>query len=311
MLYRALNPLAWLLNYENCKRSLLPPEIYDAHHVSEAVTAIQQRWADAQDMPDHECSPIFIFSAGWGSGSTLVQRIVMSSREVLVWGEPYDRAAPVHRVSSTLSSIAHDWPPQSHFSSIESLDSLSKSWVANLAPPITSMRAAHLAFFNAFLGLDGKQCEAARWGLKEVRLTIDHARYLRWLYPNARFLFVYRDLLPGYLGCRRLNWYSVWPNYRATHILRFAHHWQHLVNGFIDGYKDVDGMLIKYEDLVSGRLPLETIRDYINVSSIDMNILNKKVGARSASRTPLILPERILLNSVAGKTRRRLGYCSD
>lgn len=310
MLHKALNPLACLLNIESYKRSLLPPEIYDAHHVSEAVIAIQQRWGDSHTMPKDDSSPIFILSAGWGSGSTLVQRIVMSSNEVLVWGEPYDRAAPVHRVSSTISSIAHDWPPTSHYSSVQSLDTLSKSWVANLAPPIESLRAAHLAFFNAWLSLEGQNSETTRWGLKEVRLTIDHARYLRWLYPNARFLFVYRDLMPGYLGCRRLNWYSVWPNYRATHITRFAHHWQHLVNGFIDGYKDVGGMLIRYEDLVSGRLPLQTIRDYINVSSIDTDILNKKVGARSASRTPLILPERILLNSVARETRKRLGYCT-
>lgn len=307
-LNQVLNPLAWVFNNERYKRSLLPPEIYDAHFVSKAVTAIQERWTDAGNMPEDESSPIFILSAGWGSGSTLVQRIVMSSKEVLVWGEPYDRAAPVHRISSTISSIAHDWPPESHYSSVRSLDALSKSWVANLAPPIENLRAGHLAFFNAWLGLNGQSHEITRWGLKEVRLTIDHARYLKWLYPNARFLFVYRDLPPGYLGCRRLNWYSVWPNYRATHILRFAHHWQHLVNGFVDGYKDVDGLLIKYEDLVSGQLPLETIRDYINVAAVDTDILNKKVGARSASRTPLILPERLLLDSVAGETRRRLGY---
>ncbi|MBX2847128.1 MAG: sulfotransferase, partial [Acidiferrobacterales bacterium] len=200
---QVLNPLAWIFNSERYKRSILPPEIYDAHFVSKAVSSIQERWVNTGNTPKDESSPIFILAAGWGSGSTLVQRIVMSSQEVLVWGEPYDRAAPVHRISSTISPIEGDWPPESHYGSVESLDNLSKSWVANLAPPIESLRTAHLAFFNSWLGLNKEQNEATRWGLKEVRLTIDHARYLKWLYPNARFLFVYRDLLPGYLGCRR------------------------------------------------------------------------------------------------------------
>src|SRR5262245_48832244 len=33
--------------------------------------------------------PIFILSAGWRSGSTLVQRCVMSGGEAMIWGEPY------------------------------------------------------------------------------------------------------------------------------------------------------------------------------------------------------------------------------
>lgn len=304
------NLLGLAVDNRLCRYLYLPPEVYDAHYLSRAISAIESRRSEDYKDLQAGISPIFIFAAGWGSGSTLLQRIVMSSDEVLVWGEPYDRGAPVQRISSTLLPISDNWPPDSHFQVANTPSALSTKWVANLAPSISSLRAAHLAYFDQLFASQAANRNSGRWGLKEVRLTIDHARYFKWLYPNAKFLFLYRDLMPGYLGCRRREWYSVWPRYKATNIIRFAHHWQHLVTGFIEGYKDVDGLLVKYEDLVSGALSLEAIREYLDVNTLDEGILDKKLGSRSKAGTPLILPERIILNGVAGKTRKMLGYKS-
>ncbi len=58
-------------------------------------------------------------------------------------------------------------------------------------------------------GDSGSACR----GLKEVLLTIEHARYLKWLFLNAKFLFLYRDVYKGYLGLRRRPWVNVWPDY--------------------------------------------------------------------------------------------------
>lgn len=42
-----------------------------------------------------EPAPIFLLSAGWRSGSTLLQRLIMSDARVLIWGEPYDECGLV------------------------------------------------------------------------------------------------------------------------------------------------------------------------------------------------------------------------
>lgn len=296
------------LGNEFIKRRLLPPEIYDAKYITTALNTIVNRWPIDEPEVQSKTDPIFILAAGWGSGSTLVQRLVMSSEEVLVWGEPMDLGAPIQRLSSTISPIRKGWPPEMHFNSDKNPRDLSKQWVANLSPSIEIFKQAHRSFFDTWLDQKTNNAPVNRWGLKEVRLTIDHARYLKWLYPNARFLFVYRDLYPCYRGIRRRDWYSVWPRYRATNILRFAHHWQYLVTGFLAGYKDVDGMLIKFEDLVSGQISLQQISDYLDVDTLDAGTLENKLGSRGTGSHPLILPEKIILDSVAGDLRKSLGY---
>ena len=40
-------------------------------------------------MSDLEKGPVFLFSAGWRSGSTLLQRLITHGGEVMMWGEPF------------------------------------------------------------------------------------------------------------------------------------------------------------------------------------------------------------------------------
>jgi hypothetical protein len=140
-----------------------------------------------------------------------------------------------------------------------------------------------------------------------VRLTIHHGRYLKWLFPTARFVFVYRDLYRCYLSAKRGGWYSVWPSYKVRPPAAFAHHWRWLLEGFLEGHKELDGLLIKYEDLVAGKISLESIARHVRVRRIDENVMKMKIGARGAE-LELSRSERAVLASVGGPLRIRLGY---
>lgn len=283
--------------------------ISDSQRVTMGLQGFKERFPD--HVPTHTCSnmPIFVLSAGWGSGSTLVQRLIISSEKALIWGEPLDISAVVHRMSLTLVPYRKDWPPEDHFLSERSPEVLSREWIANLVPPIHDMHVAHQQFFSNWLGVNATDSGYARWGLKEVRLTIDHAKYLKWLFPDAKFIFVYRDLFKCYNSCRRRrDWYSIWPTHKATPIISFAHHWNHLTEGFLNGYKEVDGFLLKYEDLVADGYSLDKLKEYLELDYMDSTLLQKNVGARSKYRHPLIYPEKLILNSIGGNMRREIGY---
>src|SRR6185312_12863121 len=46
-----------------------------------------------------DVSPIFLLSAGWRSGSTLLQRMIMEkNHDILMWGEPFDHASIFDRM---------------------------------------------------------------------------------------------------------------------------------------------------------------------------------------------------------------------
>jgi len=299
------NLLSPVLSAETLGRHVLPPEISQSKRISTAIDEINKRWD--LDETDEWGAPIFVLSAGWGSGSTLVQRLVMSSGSHFIWGEPFDHAAVIHRLATTLTPINSDWPPDYHFDSDKDTEELSHDWIANLSPDIVHLKQAHRSFITSWLS---EKKADAQWGLKEVRLTIDHAVYLKWLFPRAKFVFVIRDLYKSYLSCRRVPWWSVWPDYKVSPILHFAHHWRYITQGYLERHAEVGGMLIKYEDLISDDSKvLDSMIDYLELDGYDSSIMNRNVGARGAKRHPLILPEKILLSSVGDSVRKSMGYC--
>jgi hypothetical protein len=296
-----------LLRRQPPERRLLPPEISESYRLTEALRHIRQRWPEACPQADDEPVPVFILAAGWGSGSTLLQRLILSSGEIALWGEPFDIAVPIQRLSLGIAAVRADWPEEENFVRGVSLQEYSAAWSGSIMPPVEIYRAAHRAFLKTWLGSLSDRGGPSRWGLKEVRLTIHHARYLKWLFPTARFVFIYRDLYRCYLSAKRGGWYSVWPSHKVKPPAAFAHHWRWLLEGFLDGYKELDGLLIKYEDVVSGQVSLDDLARHVRVQRIDPEVLQMKIGSRSAGRE-LSRSERSVLASIGGPLRARLGY---
>jgi hypothetical protein len=206
----------------------------------------------------------------------------MSSNEVFIWGEPLGDAAIIPRLAGAVARISLEWPRDHYLHENSSGSSLSSRWIANLTPPISYLREAHRALLLQWLSAPAKlRAPKNRWGLKEVRLTIDHARYLKWLFPGARFVFVYRNLFHCYRSWKGNRWGSAWPGYYSRAPIAFARHWCTLLQGFIAGYEEVDGILVKFEDLVSGKMALDEIAQHVRVDHLSSSVLENKIGQPS------------------------------
>jgi Sulfotransferase family len=303
-----LNPLSALLASDYWKSRVLAPEIGGSDDLSKALRIIRSRWPKTFTDNSTTETPIFLFSAGWGSGSTLLQRLVISGNSTLLWGEPHDHAVPIHRLSQMLVPINDRWPKDFYFKPKSDQLALQDQWVANLSPHPASLQQAHIRFIETWLRDSAAAEGCSNWGLKEVRLTVDHARYLRWLFPHAKFLFLYRDVIASYRSCRAVPWFSVWPDYRVSRPSAFAHHWKHLLSGFVAGATELDALLVKYEDLVSGEMPLALISDYLDTGTLDDGILGNKLGSRSGKHGAVKRHERWIIRSITDELRQQLGY---
>ena len=290
-----------------------PQELRELKSLDAALDAIQRRWPDDREIKDGE-KPVFLFSAGWRSGSTLLQRLLCSSSEVVIWGEPLGDAAVIPKLAASLTALSDTWPPDSYVKRDIDLESFSNQWIANITPPIDYLRSAHRALFQEWLAKPARDLHGTSlWGLKEVRLTIEHARYLKWLYPDARFVFIYRNLFDAYLSWRGNDWASVWPGYFSWSPVAYARHWKLLLSGYLERCKEVDGYLVKYEDLVAGNVDLEELAGHIGISRIDSSVLKKRISSPNMKhnvkkKRRLTLLEKLLLTLVAGKTLKQAGY---
>ena len=138
--------------------------------MTSTLKQFDQKW----NLSSYEAeAPVFVFSAGWRSGSTLLQRLLCSSQEIIVWGEAYARCGLIQKLSAATQALSSTYPHADHFTDIGTAD-LQDMWIANLFPPPADMKAAYRAAMDAFLSRPATRAGHSRFGLKEVRLDADH-----------------------------------------------------------------------------------------------------------------------------------------
>lgn len=252
--------------------------------------------------------PIFLLSAGWRAGSTLLQRLIMSDSRVLLWGEPYDECGIVQALAGTVKGFRSGWPPQDYY--YTGSKPRSGDWVANLFPLTEDLRAGHRAFFETTFGEPARRSGMTRWGIKEVRLTAEHAYYLRWVYPRASFVFLHRhplDAYRSYCGHGR-DWYDLWPDRPIFTPLAFGRHWRTLCESFLREEKNLGALLVRYEDLVAGDERLLGRMEEVLDVKLDRSILGKKVGSSVRDGGNITAIEKALLRGAVSPLAQQLGY---
>jgi hypothetical protein len=236
--------------------------------IATALDSIGRRWPDLTTSDDE---PVFVLSAGWRSGSTLLQRLLMPC--VFMWGEPFGHSAMIEALARPLAAFSDTWPPPEFFYAGEAREALSEQFIASLYPGPQALVDAHLAFFEQLFaeparraaGAHAIEREKTRWGFKEVRLSADHAAYLKWLYPRAKIIFLVRNPWDAYRSYaarakRGTQWYARWPDQPLTPAT-FAQHWRILAAGFLEQAERLGALVIRYEALSSG--DYRAIEDYL------------------------------------------------
>ncbi len=194
-----------------------------------------------------------------------------------------------------------EWLPDNYYFKESDLNDLQSKWIANLYPHLPSFIEVHRAFmFKLFFDFN-KTDNISRWGIKEVRFGLQEALYLKVLFPDAKFLYLKRNLSSAYESYSNFNsekeWYAEWQHRKAFTPFQFASHRRRLIKEFAKAIKLTGGVIIEYEDLISGNFDLKKPNDYCNIE-VDGSVLSKKVGSgiktnKKVSRINLV--ERVML----------------
>jgi Sulfotransferase family len=260
--------------------------------------------------PRDEESPIFLLSAGWRSGSTLLQRMVMSNPRTMIWGEPYNECGLIQALACSVKAFRGGWPSNNYIFDGSALEKLNNQWIANLFPKPADWRMAHRSLFDNLLRTPAKDTGATRWGIKEVRLSAEHCLYLRWLYPNAKFVFLIRHPMDAYLSYSRYgrHWYFTFPDEPVLTPVQFGQRWRQLAEGFLNMASELSALVVRYEDLITSDLTVQCIEQYLSIE-IDPAVLSCKVGSsRRIGDAHVSRLERALLRRAVGPVASSLGY---
>jgi hypothetical protein len=281
----------------------------------DAIMVIDKRWPHVTEEKVTD-TPIFILSAGWRSGSTWVQRMVMQSPQVIIWGEPYAHCSVVQNMAEQIKPFTNEeWPLKNSFIGDKKIENLHKKWIANLYPEFEYLKTTHRSFLTNLFAVTALEKGATRWGIKEVRLTVDHAFYLRWLFPMSKFIFLIRNPYDAYRSYKGLGkfYYDRWPDVKINTPEKFGTIWKMLAEGFVRDYAQVDGTLLKYEDLLDGKVNLSKLSDYLELDLQDPNTLekiNRWASYSPPNLTKVTKVELEALSRVVEPLARELGYSS-
>jgi hypothetical protein len=255
--------------------------------IPQALRVLDERFSP-QPLPAGG-SPVFLFAGAWRSGSTLVQRLLVSSGTLLVWGEPYDHSALVRRLSESLLPISEKWPPDNYIAD-RGNPPTAERWIANAYPHPSDLLAAHRAFFDRLFDTPARDLGYERWGIKGVRLSGEHAVYLRRIYPDARFVFLHRNPYDAFLSYRLLHeirphsywWYHRWPDEQVSTASHFGEIWARLTGSFLKWAPEVKAAVIAYEDVTTGAA-LDDLAGVTGVE-IDRAVLDRRVGGTAQQK---------------------------
>jgi hypothetical protein len=269
-------------------------------------THLQQFDGQWQLPPVSANAPLFVLAAGWRSGSTMVQRLLCSSQEVIVWGEPYARCELVQHLCQAAQGLNGQYPNEGHVPEIKALNGLENQWIANLFPPVRDLKGSFRSALDGLLARPAFREGLSRYGLKEVRLDAEHGRFLHWIYPDARFVALVRNPWDAWRSAKGMDLYLHWPDTPVNGPEIFAKHWLRLVESFAD-WKDEAVFFVRYEDLISHPKAAIAVAAHCQLDRVDEQVLKKVIGS-SGARPPLPADDIAIIESVAGSAARELGY---
>lgn len=288
--------------------TIVPPSM---SLLTESVTFLQSCGPD-KDIESDLDTPIFLLSAGWRAGSTLLQRILVTDPRLLLWGEPLGEMTLMSKMAEMVGHfvspvLLRSWGAQPEVGAA----SLSTSWIANLYPSATDFRRGLRSIFDQWLAEPARERGFSRWGFKEVRLGATEATFLRWLYPSAKFVLIYRHPYDSYRSLVDSHWqvYYRYPDIPIDSAASFARLWNKLVLSWSDMPSDFPCVRIKYEDIVRGKFDFRRLEAWLGIQIKENVALSASVGG-TAKRKRLAWYERQIIQREAATGLKVLDYAA-
>ncbi|TNJ32874.1 sulfotransferase [Arenimonas terrae] len=222
-------------------------------------------------------SPLVVTSPTTRSGTTLLQRLLCSAGNTLVYGEEVGKDLEMQLQILTARRLVYTHSRPRFADNLERfLQGDTNHWLVDLMPPLDDYLAALRQ--GAFAGLQEcqRQAQAAGrtlWGFKYPGWPPHLLRLLSSELPGTRVIYLHRRLADTARSAK------AWHDYAEPQMLAFCEQWLANQQAMRERRGDPTVLMLSFESLVQDPAgTLERLRDFLPFEGIDAGLLRDRIN---------------------------------
>ena len=212
--------------------------------------------------------PIFILASGQRCGSTLIQRLLNSHDDIMIWGEQHGALNHFFRLHKVLLEWESDYKAHRETFFEQGYDNFTPNMIPSDKEIIAAARDYVYSLFAKPTNSIGKNV----WGFKEVRYDSEVAAFLLRLFPDSKIIWLTRNILDCILSLK--HWENDKGPWTRQWTETFVADWKRVNESFLLRSNSISNyIMVKYEDLVSDKeTEVERICDLIDIHPCELNL---------------------------------------
>jgi hypothetical protein len=255
-----------------------------------------------------DLDPIIVTSPTIRSGTTLLQRLLCSSSNALIYGEECGKDLELLLQIYISKIAAYSHARQRFSTSLQSaLDGNVNDWMLDLMPDIDGyMNALGRAYLSGLTYCRNYAAEVGRpvWGIKYPGWPPHLISLIRQVIPGSRFIIIYRDIVDSLRSAKARR--SVTSE---QEIRQFCNDWKNNLSFMLNMRNDPSVLLVNYAELVT--MPekvIKMITAFTGVHDIQVETLSHKINTRVEVDSRLTNQPGYIEPAVLTETEKRIAH---
>ncbi|MEM1323719.1 MAG: sulfotransferase, partial [Bacteroidota bacterium] len=212
------------------------------------------------------------------SGTTLVQRLLCSAPNTLIYGEgcANELSILVNILLSRQMQFRYDHEQRDQLLQ-RVLDGHTDEWIADLMPEMKGymerLQPSYLKIFDYYRSFAEEQGRPV-WGCKMAEWTAPNLVQAMRLFTQAKLIYIYRPLAECVRSAKKLDLVR-----SGQDIQQYAQHWLHGLHYVVQNIDAKQLLLLDYVELVERpEAQLKRIEAFSGAEGIKMEVMNTRVN---------------------------------